>query len=106
MPKFLVLSNYTAAGAKGLLQEGGTKRQAEVEDVCAQLGGKLEGMYYAFGDYDLYAILDFPDTVSMAAVQLAVRSSGAIDNKTIPLMSPEDVDEAAKKSVDFRSPGT
>jgi uncharacterized protein with GYD domain len=106
MPKFLVLSNYTATGAKGLLKEGGTRRQTEVEDVCAQLGGKVEAMYYAFGDYDLYTILDFPDTVSMAAVQLAVRSSGAIDNKTVVLLSPEDVDEAARKSVDFRSPGS
>ena len=63
MPKFLVFSNYTASGSKGLLKEGGTNRQTEVEDVCTQLGGKVEGMYYAFGDYDLYIILDFPDNV-------------------------------------------
>ncbi len=105
MPKFLVFSNYTASGSKGLLKEGGTNRQTEVEDVCTQLGGKVEGMYYAFGDYDLYIILDFPDNVSMAAVELAVRSSGAIVNKTVVLLSPEDLDEAARKAVTYRSPG-
>ena len=105
VPKFLVFSNYTASGSKGLLKEGGTNRQTEVEDVCTQLGGKVEGMYYAFGDYDLYIILDFPDNVSMAAVELAVRSSGAIVNKTVVLLSPEDLDEAARKAVTYRSPG-
>ncbi|MEQ7127209.1 GYD domain-containing protein [Actinopolymorpha sp. B11F2] len=106
MAKFLVEANYTASGAKGLLKEGGTGRQAVVQDVCAQLGGKVEALYFAFGDHDLYSILEFPDNVSMAAVGLAVKASGAVDTRTIVLLTPEEVDAAARKPVDFRAPGS
>jgi uncharacterized protein with GYD domain len=105
MPKFLVEANYTATGTSGLLEEGGSSRRAQIDDVCAQLGGKLEAVYYAFGDYNLYCILDFPDNVSMAAVQLTVQASGAVDTKTVVLLTPEEIDAAAKKSVKFRIPG-
>ena len=106
MAKFLVEANYTASGAKGLLKEGGTGRQAVVQDVCAQLGGKVEALYFAFGDHDFYSILDFPDNVSMAAVELAVKASGAIETKTIVLLTPEELDAAAKKTVEFPIPGS
>jgi uncharacterized protein with GYD domain len=106
MAKFLVEASYTASGAKGLLKEGGTGRQAVVHDVCAQLGGKVEALYFAFGDHDFYSILDFPDNVSMAAVELAVKASGAIDTRTIVLLTPEEVDAATRKPVDFRMPGS
>lgn len=106
MAKFLVEANYTASGAKGLLKEGGTGRQAVVQDVCGQLGGKVEALYFAFGDHDLYSILEFPDNVSMAAVELAVKASGAVDTRTIVLLTPEEVDEATRKPVEFRAPGS
>ncbi|MEQ4204331.1 GYD domain-containing protein [Actinopolymorpha sp. B9G3] len=106
MAKFLVEANYTASGAKGLLKEGGTGRQAVVQDVCAQLGGKVEALYFAFGDHDLYSILEFPDNVSMAAVELAVKASGAVDTRTVVLLTPEELDEATRKPVEFRAPGS
>ncbi|WP_371496009.1 GYD domain-containing protein [Kitasatospora sp. NBC_00374] len=105
MPKYLIRASYTAEGAKGLLAEGGTGRRAAVENVLRPLGGTLESMYFAFGDEDLYCILDLPDQVSMAAVSLTVRASGALQSSAIPLLSPEDVDTAARRQVDFRSPG-
>ncbi|MEQ7008317.1 GYD domain-containing protein [Actinopolymorpha sp. B17G11] len=106
MAKFLVEANYTASGAKGLLKEGGTGRQAVVQDVCAQLGGKVEALYFAFGDHDLYSILEFPDNVSMAAVELAVKASGAVDTRTVVLLTPEELDDATRKPVEFRAPGS
>ena len=105
MAKFLVEANYTASGAKGLLKDGGTGRQAVVHDVCAQMGGKVEALYFAFGDHDFYGILDLPDNASMAAVEFAVKASGAIHTKTIVLLTPEEIDAAARKPVEFRTPG-
>ncbi|MET9023831.1 GYD domain-containing protein [Actinopolymorpha sp. NPDC004070] len=105
MPKFLVQATYTSKGSQGLVKEGGTGRRDAVERVTQQLGGKVESTYFAFGDVDLYSILDFPDNVSMAAVALAVKASGAIQTKATVLLTPEEIDAAAKKSVEFRPPG-
>ena len=72
-----------------------------------QLGGTLEATYYAFGDMDVFVIADIPDSVTAAAaaVSLVVNASGAVRLKTIPLLTPEEIDEASKKGVDYRVPG-
>ena len=105
MPKFMIQANYVGDGVKGLLSEGGTKRRETVAQVMESMGGKLEALYYAFGDYDVYGIADMPDNVSSVAFSLMVNASGAINAKTVVLLTPEELDEATQKSVDFRAPG-
>ena len=61
--------------------------------------------YYALGDDDVYVIADLPDNTAAAAISLAVSATGAVQIKTVPLIAAEDMDEAAKKSVDYRPPG-
>jgi uncharacterized protein with GYD domain len=105
MPKFMMKGSYNAEGAKGLIKEGGTARRATVAEMFGALGGKLESFHYASGGTTVYLIADVPDTTTAAAVTLAIRASGTIDGETIMLLSPEEVDQAAKKSVHYRSPG-
>jgi uncharacterized protein with GYD domain len=105
MPKYLFEARYTAEGAKGVEKEGGTSRREAVKKHLKQLGGKLEAMYFAFGDVDCYTIVDLPDSVSAAALSFAVNESGAIATKTVVLLTPEEIDAAMKKKVNFRAPG-
>ena len=105
MPKFLIHGSYTAEGLKGLLREGGTGRRAAIGKLAESLGGRLEAIYYAFGEDDVYVIGDFPDNVTAAAVCLAAGASGAVRTNTVLLLTPEEIDEAARKSVDYRPPG-
>ena len=69
------------------------------------MGGKLEAFYYAFGDSDAFVIVDAPDNATTAAISLAVNSSGAVTLKTTPLLTPEEIDQAAQKTVSYRPPG-
>jgi uncharacterized protein with GYD domain len=69
------------------------------------VGGKLECFYYAFGATDMFIIAELPDHASAASLNLAVAASGAIDSETIVLLTPEEIDEAKKKSPAYRSPG-
>ena len=39
------------------------------------------------------------------ALSIAVNASGAVNLRTIPLITPEEVDAAAKKQVAYRPPG-
>lgn len=105
MPKYLFHSSYTEAGLKGLLKEGGSSRQEAVEHTITGLGGTLEAFYYAFGDTDVFVIADLPDPVSTTAFTLIVNAAGTAKVKTTVLITPEEVDQAAKKSVDYRPPG-
>jgi uncharacterized protein with GYD domain len=105
MAKFLWHGYYTERGAKALAEEGGTKRRAGVEQAVTAMGGTLEVMYFAFGDDDYYAIVDLPDNVSGAAVSLATALAGAVRLKTVVLLTPEDLDDAARQAHQYRGPG-
>ncbi len=105
MPKFLLKASYTAEGVKGLLREGGTSRRSTIEELARNLGGSIDAFYYAFGDDDTYVICDFPDNATAVALSAAANASGAVKLTTIPLIAPEEVDEATQKTVDYRPPG-
>jgi uncharacterized protein with GYD domain len=108
MAKFLVQFNYTAAGMKGVMQEGGSARRAAVEKAVQSLGGKLEAYYFAFGEADGFSLLDMPDNCSMAAANMAVALGGGATTKTTVLLTPEEVDEAVKQASQnksYRAPG-
>lgn len=106
MPKYLWRASYSTEGVKGVLKEGGTARREAVEKLLADVGGTLEAFYFAFGEDDVYVIVDLPDAATAAAASLTVGASGAVSVSTIPLLTPEEIDKAAKISVAYRPPGT
>jgi uncharacterized protein with GYD domain len=105
MSKFLIQLSYTAEGAKGLLRDGGSARRKAAADVLAQFNGRLEAFYFAFGADDAVLIVDVPDYETMAAIALTVSATGAIRTRATVLLTPEQIDEAAKKHVNYRAPG-
>jgi len=69
------------------------------------LGGTVESYYFAFGSDDFYLTVDMPDHAAAAAAALTASASGAIRVRTTVLITPEEVDAAAKLSPDYRAPG-
>jgi uncharacterized protein with GYD domain len=105
MPKYLIQASYTREGVEGVRSEGGSSRRDVVADTARSLGGQLEGFYFAFGDHDAFVIADLPDNEAAAAVSLTVNAAGGAAVKTTVLLAPEQIDEAAKRSVEYRPPG-
>jgi uncharacterized protein with GYD domain len=105
MAKYMVQASYTPEGLKGLLKEGGSGRRQSVDKMLASANGKVESFYFAFGDTDAFVIVDVPDNVTASAIALTVGAGGAIKIKTTVLLTPEEVDQATKKSLDYRAPG-
>lgn len=105
MPKYLFQGSYTEQGVKGVVKEGGSKRREAVEQLAKGLGGKLDAFYFAFGGDDFFIIVDLPSAVDATAVSLIVNASGAVKARTIVLITPEEVDAATKKTVNYRPPG-
>ena len=105
MPKYMAEARYTKEGLPGLIKDGGSGRLNAIRELASSVGGKVECLYYAFGETDLFVVLDLPDNVSAVALSLIVNSTGAATTKLTPLLSPEEIDEAARKSVNYRAPG-
>ena len=109
MAKYLLRSSYTAEGLKGLLKEGGVARREAVKKAAEALGGTLEAYYYAFGETDLFLILDFPDNVAVTAATLTSNAAGTAKVTTTVLITPEEVDRATELAKQmgeaYRPPG-
>jgi uncharacterized protein with GYD domain len=105
LPKYLWKASYTTSGVTGVAREGGSARREAVKHATESVGGALETFYFAFGQSDAYVIADLPDNEAAAAIALAVNSSGGATVETIALLTPEELDAAAKKNVDFRPAG-
>jgi uncharacterized protein with GYD domain len=105
MPKYLIQANYVGEGLKGLLKEGGSSRRAAVEKLFGSAGGRVEAFYYAFGDTDLFVIADVPDNVTAAALSLIVNAAGTATARVTVLLTPEEIDAAAKVTATYRPPG-
>ena len=105
MPKYMFTASYSVEGVKGLLVDGGTKRRATAQKAVESVGGKLEAFYYALGKHDVIGIAEMPDNVSIAALSLSISSTGAVRLQTTALLSPEEIDMAAKKVVKYTAPG-
>jgi len=105
MAKYLFQASYTDAGLEGLLKEGGSSRRAAVKKAVEGMGGTLEAFYYAFGYTDVFCTADLPGNVDAAALALLITAAGGAKIKTTVLITPEEIDQATKRIVDYRPPG-
>ncbi len=105
MAKYLLQVSYSPSGAQGVRKEGGSSRRDLVAKLLADAGGTLDEFYFAFGEDDVICIVDVPDHATVAALSMTVGGSGAASVKTTVLLTPEEIDQAAGRSVPYRAPG-
>jgi uncharacterized protein with GYD domain len=107
MPKYLGVGRYTSEGLNGLTREGVLRRRADIAKMIESAGGKLEALYFAFGDADFDIIADVPDNISAAALSVVANESGFVTSKIIVLLTADEMDQAIKKAttIFFLPPG-
>jgi uncharacterized protein with GYD domain len=108
MPYYLYQVAYTPEAWAAQIKNPQDVRQ-RVQAVMEQNGGKLVGIWYAFGEYDVIGIAEYPDNVSVATVSITFAAGGAVKAaKTTPLMTVEEGMEFLKraKTADYRPPSS
>jgi uncharacterized protein with GYD domain len=105
MARYLIQASYTREGMQGVMKEGGSGRRDAIGKLLADLGGSLESFYFAFGKTDAYVTVEVPDNITAAAIGMTVAASGAVSTNTVVLLTPEEIDQASKKSIAYRAPG-
>jgi uncharacterized protein with GYD domain len=105
MPKFLITGRYTAEGMKDLQKDKATGREKSVAAACEAAGGKLDVVYYALGDDDVFVVVDLPSHVQVAALCVEVGASGMLSTRTVPLLTVSEMDKALGETMNYRPPG-
>ena len=108
MALYMYQASYTSESWASQIRNP-QNRLEQMRPVVETMGGKLLAMYYAFGEYDVVAIMEAPDNVSISALSLAVAAGGAIKaGKTTVLMTVEEGIEAMRKAsgAGYRPPGS
>ncbi|GAB3322788.1 hypothetical protein GCM10027451_45740 [Geodermatophilus aquaeductus] len=105
MPRYMIIAEYTAEGARGLMSAGGSARRTVVEKMVTGLGGRVEAFDFGFGGDDVYVTVELPDDESAAAAALTVSGSGAVRARTAVLLTPEQLDRVAQLHPDYVPPG-
>ncbi len=105
MAKYLVEARYTAEGAKGLAREGGTGGVRLRQKRSKVLGARLRRSTTRSAMSMLMSFSTHRTTCLPRRWLSPSAQSGGINLKTVVLMTPEEMDQAGKKAVDFRPPG-
>src|SRR5712692_10087820 len=95
MPKYLLEASYGTEGVRGVVQKGGSARRETIGQLIASMGGKMESFYFAFGDADVYVIVELPSDEAATALALSINQSAATKIRTVVLLTHEQVDAAA-----------
>ena len=108
MPKYLALFSYSDSAMAAMI-ENPADREPAVQRVLESVGARLETMYWMFGAHDGMAVVEAPDSLTMAAISAAIRSTGTVHSETHELFSTADVrhilETARHAQASFTRPG-
>jgi uncharacterized protein with GYD domain len=79
MAKYAIFFTYSSDTWARMIQNPGD-RSAAVRQLTSAVGGSVESIYWMFGAHDGIVIADAPDSVSAAALSVAVGSTGSFKN--------------------------
>lgn len=96
MPTYIVLFQKTDEGRK-ITAEDAQQRRAKGVQLSEEFGAEIKGLYYGMGEYEMFAIVDAPDSETMAKInsltnnrvsptqrvtRCSSRRSGTVSSKT------------------------
>jgi uncharacterized protein with GYD domain len=81
MATYVTLANFTDQGVRNFKDT--TKRARAFMDLVEEHGGKVTGIYWPLGAYDVVAIIEIPDDETATAIALQMSSLGNIRTTTM-----------------------
>lgn len=98
MATYLFQVAYSSSALSALIADPQDRAEA-IRKPIENLGGKVVGFWFAFGEFDIVGVVEMPDNIAAAAFALAIAAGGSVKaQKTTPLLSIEDGLAAVKKA--------
>ncbi len=95
MATYLMLAQYTDQGIRNIRDT--LKREEVFRSLCGKLGAHVREVYRTLGRYDLAAILEAPDDVTMEAILYSLGSLGNVRTETLRAFTREETNAAIAK---------
>ena len=94
MPLYVVLYNWTD---KGIANIKDSPARADMAIKAAQAaGGKILGLWYTKGAYDVVAVAEWPDEKTATAFVLTQAAQGFVRTTSLPAITREEFAEIVK----------
>jgi len=98
MPRYLGRVSYTSDAVKAMVSNPQDRSKAAAE-AAESLGAKLEGFWFAFGEFDVVFVMEAPDNATAAALAMSIGAGGALSKvETTVLLDGEEAQEAMRKA--------
>ena len=81
MPTYIVLGNFTDQGIRNIKES--PKRESAFRNLCEKAGATVKDAYRTMGRYDVAAIVDAPNDVTMNAIVYSLGSQGNLRTETL-----------------------
>ena len=106
MPTYMFQAKYST-DAFGAMLKTPQDRTEGAQKICEAVGGKLRGLYFCFGEYDVAAIIEAPDDQAMGAAAMVLAASGAFSGgKTTKLATAAEatsmMEKASKAAASYK----
>jgi uncharacterized protein with GYD domain len=89
---------YTSEAWAALAKKPADRRPG-ISDLVQKAGGKFVDLYYHYGEYDGFSIVEAPDDIACTATTIAAVAAGHLKNvRTTRLMTVEETMQAMKKA--------
>jgi uncharacterized protein with GYD domain len=108
MSLYMFQAAYTADSWKHQVQTR-ENPQDRLRPIIEELNGRIEGVFYAFGEYDIIVLAEMPNEEAATAFSLAGSAGGSLKAiKTTPLLTIEQglnaMKQAAEAGKRYRAP--
>ena len=97
MPTYIVLGNFTDQGIRNV--KDSPKREDAFRSLCGTVGAQVRDVYRTMGRYDLAAVIEAPDDVTMSAIAYSLGSAGNVRTETLRAFSRQETDTALAKML-------
>jgi uncharacterized protein with GYD domain len=89
MPTYIVLASFTEQGIKNV--KDSPKRADAFKELAKKSGATVKDMFWTLGQYDIVAIVEAPDDVSVTALGLSTGKLGNVRTQTLRAFSASDM---------------
>jgi uncharacterized protein with GYD domain len=89
MPTYIVLANFTEQGIRNV--QDTPKRSEAFKDTAKKAGATVKDLYWTLGRFDIVAIVEAPDDVTMTALGLSIGKLGNVRTQTLRAFGAADM---------------
>ncbi|HEY5990827.1 MAG TPA: GYD domain-containing protein [Streptosporangiaceae bacterium] len=96
MPTYVSLIHWTEQGIKNYKET--TNRAADFSKLVESSGGRVRDLLWTVGEYDIVAVVEFPDDETGTAALLQVGSLGNVRTNTMRAFNSDEMGAIVRRA--------